>query len=255
LYSYKPVPLYIKPLQLIYCLYASITFIICLLIVIPGVVIASFFGRLKGGNFIYHLCRGWVDVWLPAIGIFHNNIYDAPIDKNKQYVFISNHISYMDIPVIFRGIRKSHFRILAKIEMSRIPIFGFLYKNATVMVDRSDSSNRQKSVDELRNFMTQGISIFIYPEGTFNMGSQPLKSFYDGAFRMAIEMQTPLKPVVFIDTVDRLHYHSILSLTPGISRAVILADIPVAGLTMSDLPALKQTAFDAMQACLLKYRK
>ena len=50
----------------------------------------------------------------------------------------------------------------------------------------------------------------VFPEGTFNMTTQPLKEFYDGAFRVAIETQTPVKPVLFLDAYSRMHYESIV---------------------------------------------
>lgn len=202
---------------------------------------------------ISSICRIWGNIWLPLIGIFHRNIYEAPIEKDKQYVFVSNHISYMDIPLIFQGVRNKNLRVLAKAEFGKVPIFGFLYRYATVMVDRSSAESRAKSIRRLKNAMQHNISVFIYPEGTFNETDEPLKSFYDGAFRTAIEMQTAIKPVLFLDAVQRLHYKSLLSLSPGKSRAVILAEIPVEGLTLADVPALRKTTYDVMQAGLVKY--
>jgi len=253
--EYKPTPLLLRPLQLVYCLYAYALFIVFMFVALPFVMISATMGRLKGGNMVNAICRIWGDLWLPLIGIFHRNIYESPIDEKKQYVFVANHISYMDIPVIFQGVRKKHFRILAKIETSKIPVFGFVYRNATVMVDRSSAVKRAKSVAELRAFMAQDISIYIYPEGTFNETGNPLKSFYDGAFRLAIETQTPIKPIVYPDTINRLHYKSIFCLTPGKSRAVILPEIPVEGYTMEQLPLLKQQTHDLMEACFLRYAR
>lgn len=224
-----------------------------MLIIFPLVLFGATLGRVKGGNLVNDLCRFWGNIWLPMIGIFHKNIYETTIDKKKQYVFVANHIGYMDIPIIFQGIRKKHFRILAKIEMSKIPVFGFLYKNATVMVDRSNPIKRTKSITELKAFMKKDISIFIYPEGTFNETRKALKSFYDGAFRIAIETQTPIKPVVFLDSAKRLHHKSIWSLTPGISRAVILPEINVDGMETKDIPLLKEKTYTLMEECLLRY--
>ena len=121
------------------------------------------------------------------------------------------------------------------------------------MVDRSNAEHRVKSVDILKSVLRKNISVVIAPEGTFNMTRDPLKSFYDGAFRIAIETQTPIKPVIFLDTYDRLNYKSIFSLTPGRSRSVFLAEINVSGYTMEDLPALKQIVYDKMESALLKY--
>ena len=202
---------------------------------------------------IGRLCRIWGYIWLPMVGIFHRNIYEAPVEKDKEYVFVANHISYMDIALIFQGIKTKNIRILAKAEFGKVPIFGFLYRYTTVMVDRSSPESRGKSIRRLKSVIQKGVSIFIYPEGTFNETEKPLKSFYDGAFRMAIETGTPLKPVLFLDTVQRLHYKSFFSLCPGRSRTVILPEIPVAGLTLADLSALRQKTHDAMEAALIRY--
>ena len=94
----------------------------------------------------------------------------------------------------------------------------------------------------------------MFPEGTFNETKHPLKEFFDGAFRIAIETQTPVKPVLFLDAYNRMHYKSILSLTPGISRSVFLEEISVEGLTLKDVQMLKQKTFVVMEEALLRYR-
>jgi 1-acyl-sn-glycerol-3-phosphate acyltransferase len=160
----------------------------------------------------------------------------------------------MDIPPVVMALDQP-VRILAKYEMSKVPIFGYIYKSATVMVKRNDADNRARSVLEMKEFIRRHISIFIFPEGTLNDTGKPLKAFFDGAFRIAIETETPLKLVLFVDTVDRLHYSSIFTLTPGPCRVVFLDELPVTGLTLNDLPALKQKAYDLMDAGLKKYQK
>jgi 1-acyl-sn-glycerol-3-phosphate acyltransferase len=187
-------------------------------------------------------------------GIRHRNIFESPHDKNKQYVFIFNHISYMDIPIIMKTIRKQPFRILGKSEMAKIPVFGFLYQHAVVMVDRSNAVKRAESVAKLKAFIRKGISVVIAPEGTFNMTANPLKEFYDGAFKIAIETQTPIKPILFLDTFHRMHYKSIFTLSPGRSRAIYLEEISVEGLTMDELPLLKKKVYDLMESKLITYQ-
>jgi 1-acyl-sn-glycerol-3-phosphate acyltransferase len=110
-------------------------------------------------------------------------------------------------------------------------------------------------VRALKQAIADGLSIFIFPEGTFNESVQPLKSFFDGAFRIAIETQTPIKPLLFIDTIERMHFSSVFTITPGKSRVVYLADISVEGLSMEELPALKERAYLQMEEGLKRYRK
>src|ERR1700761_8120136 len=118
------------PIRIIYTIYAMLLFVAFMFLILPLVIIASFFGKLKGGNFIYILCKLWADALLPLIGIFHKNIFETPHDKNRQYVFVANHISYMDIPIILKAVRWQNIRVLGKYETSKIPIFGYIYRNA-----------------------------------------------------------------------------------------------------------------------------
>lgn len=241
------------PLRIVYCLYAFALFIFLMLCVTPVVLVASFFGKIKGGNFIYKVCSLWADIWYLFIGIYHKNIYETPYNKNSQYIFVANNISYLDAPVIVKSIRQS-VRVLGKVEFSNVPVFGYIYKNAIVTVDRSSAANRGNSVKILKSVLKRKISIFLFPEGTFNETGYPLKNFYDGAFRMAIETQTPIKPLLFLNAYDRMHYSSVFSLNPGISKTIFLEEIPVTGLTYKDVAALKQKVYDAMEAKLIEYK-
>jgi 1-acyl-sn-glycerol-3-phosphate acyltransferase len=240
-------------LRIIYCLYALVMFVLCMLLVIPPVVVASFFGKVRGGNVIYRLCRYWARAWFFLVGIRHRNFYEHPHDKNKQYIFIANHISYLDAPVIVRSLNQ-RVRALGKAEMSKVPLFGFIYRNAVVTVDRSSAAHRANSVRILKSVIKKGISIFIFPEGTFNETDQPLKGLYDGAFRIAIETQTPIKPLLFLDTWHRMHFGSVFSLNPGRCRTVFLNEIPVTGLTGKDVEALKHQVAQVMEQKLREYK-
>jgi 1-acyl-sn-glycerol-3-phosphate acyltransferase len=224
-----------------------------MLLVIPPVVVASFFGRVQGGNFIYRVCSLWADVWFLLIGIRHSNFYESPHDKNKQYIFVANHISYFDAPIIVKTLRQK-VRVLGKVEVGKIPLFGFIYRNTVVTVDRSSAAQRANSVRILKSVIRKGISIFIFPEGTFNETGQPLKELYDGAFRIAIETQTPIKPLLFLDAWHRMHYSSVFKLNPGRSRTVFLKEIPVAGLTGKDVEVLKQYVREVMEQKLREYK-
>lgn len=223
-----------------------------MLLIFPFIIIASFLGKMRGGNFIYRLCYFWADVWMFLIGLSHRNIYEQPHDDSRQYIFVCNHISYLDAPVMVKAFRQK-IRVLGKAELAKVPLFGFIYRHAVVMVDRKDVAHRMQSVKTLRSILNRKISVFIFPEGTFNMTSQPLKEFYNGAFRIAIETQTPIKPILFLDTYDRLNYNSVFSFTPGKSRAVFLAETNTSGMSIADLPFLKNKIYKQMEETLIKY--
>ena len=242
-----------KFIGVIFSVYAFAIFIVLMFVLFPFVLIASFFGRMQGGNFIFHICRFWADIFMLLLGIHHKNIFEAPKATGHPVVFVFNHISYMDIPVLMKAFRKQPIRVLAKAEMAKVPVFGFFYRKATVMVQRGNLQARAKSVRQLKSILKKNISIVLAPEGTFNMTHQPLKEFYDGAFKVAIETQTPIQPVIFLDAYDRMNYESVFSLTPGKSRAVFLEEIEVNNFTLQDTGKLKNIVYQKMEAALIKY--
>ncbi len=243
----------LKPLQILYVLYAFAVFVALMIPVFIWSLLVLPFGKIKGGNLIYFACMVWADLWFFLVFIYHRNIYLEKPQKNRSYIFVANHISYLDSAIIPKTLRHP-VRALGKVEMSRIPVFGFIYKHAIVTVDRSNPANRSRSVQVLKSVLARGISILVFPEGTFNTSHRPLKEFYDGAFRIAIETGTPIKPVLLVDAYSRMSYKSIFTLNPGISRSVFLPEVPVEGLTLKDVASLKAKVFQMMEAALIEYQ-
>ncbi len=247
--------LLLKIIQFIYCVYALLMFVVLMLIVFVLVLITLLFGKIKGGNMVYVICRLWGICWYFFVGIRHKEIYEAPVNKKQQYIFVANHSSYIDIPSAVRCMHQP-VRVLGKYEMVKYPVFGLIYRAAAILVDRSNAENRAKSLRALKAAIAKGISIFIFPEGTFNESDKPLKNFYDGAFRTAIDTQTSIKPILFVDNIKRLHWKSIFFLTPGISRCVFLDEIKVDGYkTKEDIQKLKALVYSKMEEGLIKYRE
>lgn len=242
----------LRPLRWLYSFYAQLTFIAIMLLIFPFAVLAGFFGKIKGGNMMMRLCMIWADIWFFLIFIRHKKIYESPHDKKRPFIFVSNHISYLDAAIIPKAYRQP-VRPLGKVEMAKVPVFGFIYRNAIVTVDRSSPQNRANSIRVLKSLIRKGISVMVFPEGTFNMGTTPLKDFFDGAFRVAIETQTPVKPVLFLDAYRRMPYQSLFLMTPGRSRIVYLEEIPVEGYTVADASRLKNEVYSIMQEKLISY--
>jgi 1-acyl-sn-glycerol-3-phosphate acyltransferase len=239
--------------QYIYNIYACLLFICCVLILVPFLLISLALGRLNGGNFLNICVKGALDIWFTGVAIFRKRLPGHEPDCKRQYIFVANHISYLDALLLFHMVRQKK-RILAKIEPSKVPVFGAIYRLATVMVDRSSPEARARSVNKLKAFLRKDISIVLFPEGTFNMTDEPLKDFYDGAFRIAIETQTPVKPFIFLDTYDRMYYKGLFTLQPGRCRMEFLPAVEVEGLTLADVGALKQTVFDLMDNALREHK-
>lgn len=241
----------LKPLHFLYLVYAFALFLALMIPVFLWALVASLFGKIRGGNLVYYGCTVWADIWFPLIFIRHRNIYIQKPKEHESYIFVANHISYLDAAIIPKTLRHP-VRPLGKVEMAKIPVFGTIYKNVIVTVDRSSTANRAKSVQILKSILRKEISILVFPEGTFNLTDKPLKEFYDGAFRIAIETGTPIMPVLFLDMYDRMHYNSIFSLNPGKSRAVFLPEISVEGLTTADVGMLREKVYVVMEEELVR---
>ena len=237
-----------------YTIYALFWFALFTLLAFPFALIFSFFGKRRGGNLICSMAKIWADTWYFLLGIRHENIFESPYDPSRNYIFLINHNSYMDIPCLFKAIRKQPFRVLGKEEIKKIPVFGFIYSRGAVMVDRGSTQRRARSVRVLKSLLKHHISIGIFPEGTFNETGKPLKTFYNGAFRIAIETQTSIKPVLFLDNFNLLNYHELLGLKHGRSRAVFLEEISPKGYSLQQISLFKQKVYGIMETKLKEYR-
>ncbi len=242
-----------KLLQPFYTAYVLLSFVVCLLAAFPFFVLISIGNNIAARKAIYTIIRYWSEAWLWLIGMPVKRL--GPKPPKGKYVVVANHISYMDTLVIFPGI-PSYFRALGKKEISKIPVLGYVYKQIIVPVDRSKANSRAKSMRLMWRVLKYESNIVIFPEGTFNENpSLPLKDFYDGAFRLAINAQTPILPMILVDTVDRWHYSHWWKLWPGKNRIVYMQPVEVSGLHLADVPALKQKVFEQMEAELRKYRQ
>lgn len=244
----------LRPIQFLYCCYALFVFALLTIISLLSMLITLPLGEKNLTKRIYKIARYFSKALYLFLGMRHKEIYEGKHHFDKPHVFVGNHNSYMDIPPIVR-LKHQPIRPLGKFESSKIPLFGLFYRHAVILVDRSNPEKRAESLRNLKEALKQKISIFIFPEGTFSMTEdQPLKSFYNGAFKLAIEMQVPIQPVLMVDAVDRMHFNSIFSLRPGLNRVVYLPTVYVDNYTIEDLDILKEQVYKMMDDGLRRYR-
>jgi len=240
-----------KILQPFYTAYVAVTFFVSVLAAFPFFVLISIGNNTAARKAIYTIIKVWAKGWLWIIGMPLKRIGKQP--EKGRFIVVANHISYLDTLVIFPAI-PGYFRALGKKESSKIPVIGFIYKQVAIMVDRSNVHSRARSMRLLWRVLHREGSILIFPEGTFNETAGPLKEFYDGAFRLAINTQTSILPMVFPDTVNRWHFSAWWKFWPGQNRVVYMEPVDVAGLTAEGLPMLKQKIYGLMEMELIKYK-
>lgn len=144
------------------------------------------------------------------------------------------------------------FRPLAKKELLKIPVFGWIAQHAAVIVDRSSGESRKKSMDRLRKILLDGLSILIFAEGTQNRTKEILQPFKDGAFRIAIDTQEPILPMVLVGA-GPLMPPGTLRIRPGNIKVVVAPEIPTTGLSHEDMPDLKAKTFDVMKRLIAEH--
>jgi 1-acyl-sn-glycerol-3-phosphate acyltransferase len=237
----------------IWGIWGIIVFFACLVISFISYGIIFTLTNKEKAPFIAHrlISRPWSKVIFFLYGIRLIVKNKDVLDINQTYVFIGNHRSQLDIPSY--AIATNHtIRFLAKVELTKIPLLGFIIRRLYITVDRKDKVARARSMDNMMKSIKDGISVFICPEGTRNKTSDPLLPFHDGAFRLAIQAQVPLGILVLKNTDKLLSPVQPIELSPGKIYADWLQPIPTKGLTQDDLPALREKVIMLMTEELLR---
>lgn len=158
-------------------------------------------------------------------------------DPRRPYVAVANHESFADIFLL------SHLpwemKWMSKDAIFRIPVMGWMMRMAgDVMVRRGDAGSRVRALEEARDRLRKKVSVMIMPEGTRSSGDELLR-FHDGAFRLAIETGAPILPIAVAGTRQAIAKGSWLI---GRARAIarVLPPVETAGLTLDDVPALRE---------------
>ncbi len=203
------------------------------------------------------MARIWAKVILFGSGFYYKVETEQKPIQGRSYMFIANHTSMADI-MLMLAINKNPFVFVGKVELVKIPLFGFFYKRTCILVDRKSSKSRMEVFDRAQKRLNQGLSICIFPEGGVpHDESVLLDDFKDGAFRLAIEHQIPIVPITFADNKERFSY-TFLSGSPGIMRVKIHEFIETTGLPSESKKAIKEVR-EASRAViynqLLKFQK
>jgi 1-acyl-sn-glycerol-3-phosphate acyltransferase len=169
-----------------------VTTVLCII-----AIIVSFFSHT--GNSVHIIARIWAKSILFVSGIKVEVEGLTNIDPSKSYVYMSNHRSNFDIPVLL-GCLPIQFRWLAKAELFKIPIFGRAMSGAGyVKIDRSNRVSAFKSINQVAAKMKNGVSVMIFPEGTRSEDGD-VKPFKKGGFVMAVDTGAPIVPVILRGT-------------------------------------------------------
>jgi 1-acyl-sn-glycerol-3-phosphate acyltransferase len=228
----------------LYAFWVFLVFTVFMIVLLPGFILPFMIGRKVswiGGWFL----KVWSWIFSMLTFIRYDFYGRENFRKGQSYIYISNHTSFLDIPGLWMII-PGEKRPLAKKELLKIPVFGWILRSAAVIVDRSSGESRKKSLDKLRRALGEGVSILIFAEGTQNRTKETLQPFKDGGFRIAIDTQEPILPIVVVGA-GPLMPPGTIRMKPGRIKIIVAPEIPTEGLDTKDLPALKEKTFEVMK--------
>lgn len=191
----------------------------------------------------YKIAHYWGKTILIGMGFKKEVKALQKIEFGKSYMFIANHTSMIDI-MLMLAVVKNPAVFVGKQELTKIPLFGFVFKRTSITVQRDNHISRKEVIDQAQQKLNKGFSICIFPEGLVPSDeSVVLTDFKNGAFRLAIEYQIPIVPLIFYDCKKRFSY-TFFSGKPGKLRVKIHNFIQTTGLTQRDRERIKNQTFN-----------
>jgi 1-acyl-sn-glycerol-3-phosphate acyltransferase len=166
------------------------------------------------------------------------------LHTESSAVYASNHLSYMDTPVLFANL-PFQFRILAKQSLWKVPFIGwYLNRSGQVPVDTKSPRSLIASLNRGVATLKHGIPLVLFPEGG-RAADGNLRAMMSGCAYMALKGQVPLIPITLIGTYELLPIHT-YALSPRPLLIVIGDPIPTTGLTTRDADTLTQQLFQSI---------
>lgn len=227
----------------IWAVWGLIIFTITLLLVVLPIWLTNFIAEPRGTEVFRKISKAWMSFYITLIGCPLRVRGKSNFKKGQSYIITCNHSSLMDVPLTTPFIPGPN-KTIAKVEMAKIPLFGTIYRRGSVLVDRKSDESRRKSLEDMKRVLAEGMHMCIYPEGTRNKTGQPLKSFYDGAFRLAVDTGTPIIPAIIRGTGKVLPPNKFFFLWPHKLSMTFLEPIPVS--TTDNVQELKERVFQVM---------
>lgn len=223
----------------VWAFWALILFMVTLLIFFLPLCCCYFWKEPRRSHISHPIFRLWMNIYLPLAGVVLKIYGKQHFQKGKNYIVVCNHNSLMDVPVL-SPYTPGPNKTIAKKEMAKIPVFGLLYKLGSVLVDRKSEKSRSQSFVQMKEVLAMGMHMCIYPEGTRNRTNKPLKHFYDGAFKLAVNTQYAIIPAVLIGTKYILPANKPFYFMPGRVRLYFMPPVYPG----NDVMELKKKIFD-----------
>ncbi len=235
-------PFYIQVFARIWAAWALVLFISTMFMAMVFYLPCFFLQEPLKARWHRRVSRGWMRVFLFLIGCPLKVKGESQFQKGQNYIVVCNHNSLMDVPVSTPFMPQAN-KTIAKKSFTRVPVFGWIYSFGSVLVDRNNDESRRKSYEAMKQVLQTGLDMVIYPEGTRNKTGNPLKSFYDGAFKLSVDTGKPIIPAILLYTGKVLPADQFFFLLPHHLEMHFLPPVQSAN---NDAKALKEQVFQQM---------
>lgn len=228
----------------IWALWGLISFVITFLVIfIPSMLAYLITDPVKGQYYFIKVSKFWMDIWLPLVGCPVKVTGKENFISKENYVIVFNHNALLDVPLSAPYVPGAN-KTIAKASFAKVPLFGLFYKKGSVLVDRKNEKSRIQSYEAMKAVLAIGMHMCIYPEGTRNRTGEPLKQFYDGAFKLAADTKKNIMPCVITGTKKAMPINKFFYLLPTRLKMHFLPAVSAENITAKEL---KEKVFEAMK--------
>jgi 1-acyl-sn-glycerol-3-phosphate acyltransferase len=226
----------------------SLKLLLISLVTVPAtitVVLLAAFDR--NGRLAYRLTQLWAGTILKISGIHVSVQGRNGLSADRPYIFMVNHESNIDIPVLVQALPQFQLRWIAKRELLWVPFFGWaLWGSKHIIVDRSNFGEAVATLGKAREKIAAGISVVIFPEGTRSMKGL-LLPFKRGGFALAVKTKTPIVPVT-VKGSGAILPKGDWRIRKGEIEVIVSEPIPTDQCRLGDLPQLLGCVRDIMES-------
>jgi len=178
--------------QVCYTAYAGTLFAVSFILIFPFLLLCIWIPGFK--KFGRKINRYWARIYFGLIFLPVEIKQESGLKKGQAYIFLANHFSYLDIPMM--GFVPGDVLFVGKASIRKAPLFGYYFKSLHIAVDRERLKSRAETMRRAGEALDQGSGIILFPEGGIYTQSPPhMFPFKNGAFRLALDKQIPIIPV------------------------------------------------------------
>lgn len=226
----------------IWALWGLTSFLVTFLIIFLPSMLSHLMKEPAGQKYFIAVSKIWMNVWLFLVGCPVKVSGKKHFKKGSAFIVVFNHNAFLDVPLSAPYVPGAN-KTIAKASFVKVPLFGQFYKRGSVLVDRRDDKSRSKSFDKMKKVLQSGMHMCIYPEGTRNRSAEPIKPFYDGAFKLSVATNNEIIPCVIFGTKKAMPINKKFFLYPVRLQMKFLPPVSPGGKTVA---VLKEEVFGNM---------